>query len=187
MTVRVLFNDCYGDFAFSANFDAEYLKRTGHPIETDGRLYRIGSNSIRCDPVALAIFDEFGSAWCSGLEAELAVREVPAIFASYWEIDDYGGNETVRLRVDEAMSDILETFIETGDEAALRRQHAAISEASGRKTYAEPSTETQTFKKVCAVPTKETTTFMHTCETTCSDTRPTNYELQQKLAFDSGC
>lgn len=173
--VRVLFNDCYGDFAFSANFDAEYLKRTGHPIETDGRLYRIGSNSIRCDPVALAIFDEFGSAWCSGLEAELAVREVPAIFALYWEIDDYGGNETVRLRVDEAMSDILETFIDTGDEVTLRRQHAAISEASGRNTS----------KEVCAVPTKETTTFTQICETTCSDTRP--YELQQKLAFDSGC
>ena len=174
--VRVLFNDCYGDFAFSANFDAEYLKRTGHPIETDGRLYRIGSNSIRCDPVALAIFDEFGSAWCSGLEAELAVREVPAIFSSYWEIDDYGGNETVRLRVDEAMSDILETFIETGDEVTLRRQHAAISEASGRKT---------TSKGTCAVPTTETTTFTQTCETTCSNTRP--YELHKELAFDSGC
>jgi len=182
--IRVLFNDCYGDFAFSEAFEAEYLKRAGHAVEADGRLYRIGSNSIRCDPVALAIYDEFGSEWCSGQEAELAIRDVPAIFASYWEIDDYGGNETVRLRIDEAMADILETFIQTGDEAALRRQHAALSEAAGltKKTCEETSKET------CEETSKEPSeTFKELCETVCNDTRPNDQDKINALAFDSGC
>ena len=129
---RVLFNDCYGDFCFSEAFAAEYLKRSGSSVDADGRLYLIGVHSIRCDLVALKIFDEFGSEWCSGPEADLAVHEVPDIFERYWEIDDYGGNETVRIRVDEVLADILETFIESGDRVAMLNQYNLVCTAAGR-------------------------------------------------------
>ena len=127
---RVLYNDCYGDFSFSDAFVAEYEKRSGTSMEADGRLYRIGVNSIRCDPIALQLFDERGSEWSSGPDASLAVRDVPDLFALYWEIDEYSGNETVRVKVTDALADILETFIDGGDEATLRRQYAVIMAAA---------------------------------------------------------
>ena len=129
---RVLFNDCYGDFCFSDAFASEFLKRTGSTIDEDGRQYLVGVNSIRCDTVVLQIFDEFGSAWCSGPECVLAIYEVPGIFERYWEIDDYGGNETVRIRVDEVLVDILETFIESGDRVAMLNKYHLVCQAAGR-------------------------------------------------------
>lgn len=127
MSFRVLFNDCYGGFAVSEAFDAEYTKRTGKSF--GGDLYILGA---RRDPVALDLFDERGSEWCSGPNSMLAVHEIPNTFEKYWEIDEFDGSETVRLLISEAFVDVLETYLETDDRAAMIKQYHAICAAAGR-------------------------------------------------------
>ena len=51
------------------------------------------------------------------------------MFANYWEIDEYDGNETVRVNVTEALADILDTYMETRDHVALERQYKIIKDA----------------------------------------------------------
>lgn len=128
-TMKVLYNDCYGGFDLSMAFKEEYEKRTGAPLEILSAYVRVGANSIRCDPMAIKLFEEKGSEWCSGPHSLLEIREVPAVFANYWEIEDYDGNENVRILVSEALADVLHTFMDTGDSEAMRRQYTAIMEA----------------------------------------------------------
>jgi hypothetical protein len=130
-SIKILYNNCYGDFQFSTEFEEEYSKRTGHPINEHGRLFRIGPDSLRCDPTVISIFEEKGSEWSSGPGASLDIREIPAIFEHYWEIDDYDGNETIRIMISEAYTDILHTFMEdaTNNLEVLRIQYIVVSEA----------------------------------------------------------
>lgn len=124
--IKVLYNDCYGGFEFSKAFEAEYKTRTGRELKAHQRLYRTGPDSIRCDPVAIAIFEEKGSEWCSGPNSVLAVRKIPKIFERYWEIDEYDGDETVRVDRSEALADCLHAFMTSGDKATLEAQYRAI-------------------------------------------------------------
>jgi hypothetical protein len=126
--IKILYNDCYGGFNLSDAFVAEYEKRTGKKFN-DTRYYGTGPNSIRVDPVALAIFVERGSEWCSGVHAILAVRTVPATLAQYWEIEEYDGSEHVRVHVPWALADVLETYIQTGDHGAMLDQYRRIKAA----------------------------------------------------------
>lgn len=128
-TLKILYNDCYGGFAFSAAFLAEFKARTGRELDTYKALFRLGPNSIRCDPVAIALFEERGSEWCSGAHSMIALREIPTLFANYWDIEEYDGEETVHVSVDGALADCLHTFMETRDVPTLERQYAAIQEA----------------------------------------------------------
>ncbi len=128
-TLKILYNDCYGGFDFSSAFLDEFKVRTGRLLDTYKALFRLGPNSIRSNPVAIAIFEERGSEWCSGPHSAIAVREIPVIFANYWEIDEYDGEEHIHVSVDSALADCLHTFMETRDVAALERQYAAIQEA----------------------------------------------------------
>ena len=136
-TFKVLYNDCYGGFDFSDAFLAEFKKRTGRDLDTQKALFHLGPNSIRCDPIAVAIFEEYGTEWCSGGGAFLAVRELPALFAHYWEIDEYDGNETVRADVNAALVDCLDTFMQTRDTAILEKQYAEIK-AAARSLWTAP-------------------------------------------------
>jgi hypothetical protein len=124
----VLYNDCYGGFTLSVQFEAEYEARTSRKVD----YMKLGNESIRRDPVAIAIFNEYGSEWCSGPCSELALHECPIIFERYWEIDEYDGNETVRIDSSAALADILETFLQTNDLITLRRQYTAICSAANR-------------------------------------------------------
>lgn len=137
-TFKVLYNDCYGGFAFSEAFLAEFKARTGRDLDTYKALFRLGPNSIRCDPQAIAIFEEHGTEWCSGQGAYLEVREIPVLFMHYWEIEEYDGNETVRVDVNAALADCLETYMQTRDIAELERQYAAIQ--AGKKALWSPPT-----------------------------------------------
>jgi len=126
--MKVLYNNCYGDgFVFSEAFLAEYKKRTGQTLDTYKALFHLGPQSIRCNATAIAIFEEKGSEWCSGPSSELAVFEVPAPYRAYWEIEEDGGDERVRLLKSEALADILHAFMKTGDRAALDRSYALLS------------------------------------------------------------
>lgn len=134
--MKVLYNDCYGDFAFSAAFLAEYKARTGTDLDLTKALFRTGTQSIRCDPVAIALVAEHGSEWSSAPDANIAIYEFPDVFAHYWEIEDYDGNETVHLNVSDAIADLLHTFMDTAatdrDIAVLERQYRAIMAAVPR-------------------------------------------------------
>lgn len=123
-TIKVLFNDCYGGFGFSPSFLAEYKARTGKEIKAAHARW---NKELRHDPVAVAIWLEKGSAWCSDRAgSSIQMREIPAVFERYYEITDYDGDESVRVQVSDAMADALETFMEFGDREALNRQYAAI-------------------------------------------------------------
>jgi hypothetical protein len=126
--IKILYNDCYGGFDFSDEFKKEYTKRTGKEIQDTW-----GPNkTLRMDPVIVALVEEKGTEWSSASHAVLAIRRIPAIFASYWDIHEYDGNETIHVDVNAALADCLETFMETGDRAALDRQYAAICAARGK-------------------------------------------------------
>lgn len=129
--MKVLYNDCYGDFAFSAAFFAEYKVRTGLDLDlTKTLLFHTGARSIRCDPVAIALVTEHGSEWASAPDANITIYEFSNVFAHYWEIEDYDGNETVHLNVSEAVADLLHTFMDTAatdrDITILEHQYRAI-------------------------------------------------------------
>lgn len=136
--IKILYNNCYGGFDFSEEFKAEYARRKGEPIEARGRLYRRGPDSIRCDPVAVAIFEEFGNERASGPHSAIELCEIPATFAHYWEIEESDGDETVRVIVSEAYADILHTYMASGDSVALERQYRAIKVAEDRWRRREP-------------------------------------------------
>ena len=125
-TFSILYNNCYGGFAFSDAFLAEYKARTGVVLDTFKALFRLGPESIRCNPVAVAIFKEKGSEWCSGFDSQIEAFECPVALAKYWEIDDYDGDEHVSVLISDALADILHTFMQTNDRAALDRQYAVI-------------------------------------------------------------
>jgi len=135
MSVKILYNNCFGvGFSFSDNFIAEYESRTGKRIDAYRTLFRNGPDSIRCDPVAVSIFEEKGSAWSSGIGSEIAVYDVPASLARDWEIEENDGDEYVRVLVAEALADIRHTFMETEDIAVLKRQYATITSSAKLKT-----------------------------------------------------
>jgi hypothetical protein len=127
--MKILYNDTFGGFDFSKAFLDTYKARTGKDLNVVNALFHTGPNSIRCDPVAIALFEEHGTEWASGPHACLAVRDIPDLFAQYWEIDESDGNETVRVNVSEALADLLDTYMETKDHAALDRQYAAVTAA----------------------------------------------------------
>ena len=127
---QVLYNNAYGDgFEFSRVFLEEFTKRRGKELDTTKALFWKGRGSIRCDPLAIALFQEKGSEWSSGPTSSLQLREFSTIFENYWEVEEQDGDEYVRVMVAEALADILHTFIQTGDKEALDRQYAAIMEA----------------------------------------------------------
>jgi len=135
MLLKVLYNNCYGPgFCFSDAFIAEYEAKTGRKLDTIAALFRRGADSIRCDPVAIALVEERGAAWCSGPESEIAIAEVDTVFERYWEIEEAGGDEYVRVMISEALADVLHTFVQTGDRDALDRQYKAIMSAQVIKT-----------------------------------------------------
>jgi hypothetical protein len=128
-TIKVIYNDCYGGFAFSEEFLIAFKERTGRTLNMEKELLFLGSKSIRCDADAIALLEEKGAEWSSGANSYLAIREFPAVFANYWEIDEYDGNESVRITVAEALADILDTYMETRDADALESQYAVVKEA----------------------------------------------------------
>lgn len=152
--IPVLYNNCYGGFCFSDEFEAEYTRRTGRPINTEKRLFRLcGPESIRCDPVAVTIFREMGSEWSSGRNAAIELTEVHPIFEHYWTIEESEGDEFVRVCVSDALADILDDFMETGDLERLRERHAAIKGAwlPGRVPTVGAETDLKTTIPTAAV------------------------------------
>ncbi len=133
--MKILYNNSYGDFSFSKEFDDEYIRRTGKKPNTEARIFRlVGPESIRTDPVAVALWEEKGSEWCSGPGAAIELYEIPAVFEHYWEIEENNGDESVRVLISEALADILHDYMGSGDMATLVTRYRAIMSASTRAT-----------------------------------------------------
>jgi hypothetical protein len=133
-TLKILYNDCYGGFCFSAEFEAEYERRTGKKIQD---ICPYGPNhAIRADPISVAIFEEKGTEWCSGRSSSLKLHTIPTVLAKYWDIDDNDGDETVRVSIEGALADILETYMQTGDHAAMIDQYRRIKTAEKQLVHA---------------------------------------------------
>ena len=149
-TMKVLYNNCYGSgFCLSDAFVTEYNKRTGKELDQVKALFYKGADSIRCDPVAITLYEEKGSEWCSGPDSELAIREVPDVLSRYWEIEESDGDEYVRICVADALADILHTFMQTHNRTDLDRQYAAIMNTSVLKT--EPTTQSNDIYRYFSV------------------------------------
>ena len=132
-TIKILYNDCYGGFTLSKAFKEEYQRRTGKAVGCDAAAfwYR-GPDTFRCNPVAIAIVEEFGSEWSSGPNSSIEIREIPSTFARYWEITEYDGEEAVIVNAAEAYADILHGYMDSGDLGALVKQYRAIRVAEGQ-------------------------------------------------------
>jgi hypothetical protein len=125
--MKVLFNDCYGMFCFSVAFVEEYKRR--FPADWKQFISDLDqSHWARRDPNCIALFEERGSEWCSGIGSMLQMVEIPEVFAEHWEIEDYDGNETVRIMKDSALAAELHRFIGGGDVDALRAAYKRIME-----------------------------------------------------------
>lgn len=153
---KVIYNDCYGGgFLFSTAFEAEYRKRTGWDLMTEKRLFRNGPDSVRRDPVAIALLEEKGAEWSSGENSFLAIRTIPAQFEKYWSIEEYDGNESVYVNTHEAYADILHAYMADGNLAALtdgyRRLRTAVRALTEAEGYLAPG-------EVITAPTVSATT-----------------------------
>jgi hypothetical protein len=131
-TIKILYNDCFGSFGFSAALQTEYKGRTGHDMNPDQRLYLTGADSLRRDPVAIALVEERGTEWSSAEGGYIVIREIPAIFEHYWSIEEYSGNETVHVNVSEAYADLLHTYMDHGDLGRLVEGYRRVKTAAGR-------------------------------------------------------
>jgi hypothetical protein len=126
-TIKILYNNCYGSFDVSDEFEKEYQLRTGRPINRDSvEFWNTGPDSIRCDPVAVAIFEEFGSERSSGPTSAIEIHTIPAVFARHWDIKESDGDETVTVNTTEAYADILHGFMDSGDLGVLVNQYRKI-------------------------------------------------------------
>jgi hypothetical protein len=136
--IKILYNDSYdADFGFSEEFDTAYKARTGREVNTTIRLYRIGADSVRRDPVAIAIVEALGVERASAPGAYLQIREIPAMFERYWSVEASFGTETVHVDVNEAFADVLHHYMDTGDSAALVTQYRKVKTAVGRMSRAD--------------------------------------------------
>ena len=134
-TIKVIYNNCYGGFAFSAKFEKEYNARTSQMLATHRRLLDARSpTNIRVDPVAIAILEEKGTEWSSGQNSSLEIRQIPAIFSSYWTIDEREGDETVECNTESILSDLLHTYMKSGDHGSLTDGYRQIMAGTPRLT-----------------------------------------------------
>lgn len=142
-TIKILYNNCYGGFEVSEAFKEEYRRRTGKTINQDAiEFWNTGPDSFRCDPVAVAIVEEFGSERSSGHSSVIEIREIPAVFARHWNIKEYDGDETVKVNITEAYADILHGFMDSGDLGLLVKQYRTIKTAEQRLRSASAQPET---------------------------------------------
>lgn len=100
----MLYNKRYGGFGFSKAFACEYEAR--HPE------HKSITWCSRSDELAVQIFREKGSQWCSGKYAELDLYEVPTILLPYVDLNEYDGKETPMINFYEGYGHILVKYMQ---------------------------------------------------------------------------
>ena len=107
--VHILYSTTYGGFGLSDQANAELLRRGLTEAEVSSLnsmssgICEIGPRTgLRTHPIALALFDEMGSEWCSGWACRMTKGAVPARWADFVLVDDDDGKESLRVNFDEA-------------------------------------------------------------------------------------
>ncbi len=125
--MKILYNTCTGGFRFSEGFLQEYYRRTGEEAPRLGGPHSV--HPIRTHPVAIQIVEEYGLRWCSGRNSRLALDTIPAVFADYWEIEEYHGDEIIKVNIHRALADILDQFMISGNYTKLCNDYDKIKHA----------------------------------------------------------
>ena len=101
--MKVLYNTCYGGFNFSERFVDEFNKR--HP---DRPKKLEPWHDERTDLDVIALFEEKGSAWSSGVCSNLDMEEIPDDVE--FRIREYDGMESVSWTIpkDEIIQDLMD-------------------------------------------------------------------------------
>lgn len=153
-TIKILYNDSYdADFGFSEELEAAYKARTGREINTTTRLYRIGADSVRRDPVAIALVEELGVERASAPGAYLQIREIPAMFERYWSVEASFGTESINVDVNEAFADVLHDYMDTGDLGVLVTRYRKVKTAVGQLTGGDDAIGLRDSDRTVATPT----------------------------------
>ena len=92
--MKILVIRCFGSFGVSKKAYALYLTKSGVKVD-DNILSEPSSVSFlnRKDPILIEVFEELGKKNCDGVNASLAVVEIPDDW--HYVISDYDGFETV--------------------------------------------------------------------------------------------
>ena len=90
MSIRVMYNECYGGFGFSDLAKGEYCKRCPGATDID--------NIERHDPIMVQIVADLGSERASASFSKIGLEEIPSQYVDHYSILEYDGMETVRIR-----------------------------------------------------------------------------------------
>jgi len=104
-TVKVLINNCYGNFTFSESFYNEYDKTYGTgaaqtfmTTEFYNSLTNKGNIASRYDHKIIELYERLGGSYaCSGEYSILSTIEIPRVLIPYIIIDDYNGAEMISI------------------------------------------------------------------------------------------
>lgn len=129
--VPILYNTCYGGFGFSDKFMTEYKKRLQErglpPIEN-----YIRAENLRREPLAIELYLEKGSKWCSDGFARLSLKYIHPALEDCVEIKEYDGQESVVVHTSEAVETLLKKFLDAhkndtvADITQLRQDYDAL-------------------------------------------------------------
>ena len=128
--IYVLYNATYGGFGWSKRARDELMRRgyRGDPYYDD---------ETRTDPIAVAVFNEMGTKWCSGQYCKMQRTKVPEKYLKYMEISEYDGNEGVCINYDAAFTQGVRKLLD--DETAtlddIREYVTGIENDRGYKFY----------------------------------------------------
>lgn len=124
-TVKVLINTCYGGFAFSDAFCAEYNRIYGEGamqtymathfydafLEKNRKLCN-GKVASRYDPKIVELYERLGGSYaCSGKYATLKTVEIPRALAPYITINEKDGAETIAIHISQMYRDLLDDIV----------------------------------------------------------------------------
>ena len=126
--IYFLYNDDYGGFGWS--------KRARDELKARGWVDSC-SDDARYDPIAVAVFNEKGSQWCSGQYCTMKRTTVPEKYLDYVKISEYDGDERVSVDYDRAFSEgvrkLLDSNTATIDD--IRSFVTEMEKDRGRKFY----------------------------------------------------
>lgn len=110
--VGFLYNLCYGGFGYSNVF----LQKLNERRAAAGLPALKANEEERSDPITIELFQELGSEIASGPFAKLALKWVPEEFLPHVYVDEYDGQESVRVDFAAAQNAYLHTFLRVWNE-----------------------------------------------------------------------
>jgi hypothetical protein len=108
--VEILYNSCYGGYAYSNEFCKYYNDLTNSYIN----MYDMCEINERMDPNIIYTFKQLGSFKSSSKCANLKLTTIPKGMIDYVKIKEYDGMEKIYIDYNKAYRDLLENIIKDG-------------------------------------------------------------------------